>query len=349
MGEAISLSELEAGASPAPYDAARQRLIDFLVRATLVESYHSFAQHGKPYPFVTRAGLRPGAIAPGTEHPFQRGALVILVDGAMPRALRRHIRVRRANEMTAENIFRLAPDLDSFTFDPDECSSESPGFEALLDRLVDLDYGLLIQRESADTGLRLTHMHVKVERLTDNAVRQLAVTLGYIKRRLYEQGEAWVEALERKYFEYFGFSPNASGRKSAAAMAAQLLADSAERFTVFATSQEDCRLTILDESSNVFHYLLVPLMPDALSDITEETRANYVVDTLKAGSESLRCIVVLRAHFRRTASAMPATGSADTRDPDGLDTDWLELVDEAVMPISGECTGPIPIAWAEQS
>ena len=71
--------------------------------------------------------------------------------------------------------------------------------------------------------MALTHMHVKVERLTDTAIKELGKELGYVERRLFERGEDYVDALESKFFEYFGFSANAAGRKSAAAMAAQLL------------------------------------------------------------------------------------------------------------------------------
>ena len=40
--------------------------------------------------------------------------------------------------------------------------------------------------------------------LTDTAIKELGKELGYVERRLFERGEDYVEALENKFFEYFG-------------------------------------------------------------------------------------------------------------------------------------------------
>jgi hypothetical protein len=345
MGETIHV--VEHGAAADPYCAARRRLTQFLIRATLIESYHSFARHGKPYPFVTPDALRPGAMAPSTEHPFQRGALILLVDGPLPRALRKHIRFRRTNELTPENLAQLAPDIDPKQFDPVDRQADSDSLEELLDRLLGVDYGLLFQQEPGNQSAvpQLSHLHVKVERLTDNAVRELALSLGYVKRRLYEHGEPFVERLEGKYHEYFGFSPNASGRKSAAAMAAQLLARGGQRFTVFSTSQEDCRLTLLDDTDEISHYILVPLAPSAMTAATGPAEASYAVDTLRAGQESLRKVAVLRVRQRRRSPALPVDPNEAPRSADGLDQDWLELVDETLIALPGRDGPAIAINW----
>jgi len=333
-----------------PYLDTHKRLTEFLVRATLVESYHSFEQHGKPYPFVTRNALLPGGSGPASEHPFQRTALVFLVDGAVPKALRKHIRFRRANEISVQNIRRLAPDIDLDAFDASDCGTDAEGFEAFLDKLLALDCGLLIQRDSdaekSGGQPRLTHMHVKVERLTDNAVRELAVSLGYIKRRLYEHGDEHVEMLEQKYHEYFGFSGNASGRKSAAAMAAQLLARGDQRFTVFVTSQEDCRLTLIDNSNGIRQFLLVALAPAVLDDITGGEPGDYTIGVIKAGAEPLRKVVVLRAKYSRTLSAQPMSNEGQERDPANLKKNWLKLLGEGIVPVPESDRAEIPFAWS---
>lgn len=333
-----------------PYLDAREKLTDFLVRTTLVESYHSFAQHGKPYPFVTRDALLPGGSGPATEHPFQRAALVFLVDGAVPRALRKHIRFRRANEVSAQNIKRFAPDIDVRAFETDDCLVDAAGFEPFLDKLLDLDFGLLIQREgdAAEPGgpPRLTHIHVKVERLTDNAVRALAIALGYIKRRLYEQGEDYVEALERKYHEYFGFTGNASGRKSAAAMAGQLLATGDRQFTVFVTSQEDCRLTLIDETDKIHQFLLIAIAPAVLDEITGGEADEYSIGVIKAGDEPLRKVVILHVTFGRTRAAHVVGENGPARDIADLERSWLSLLGESIMPVPAGTRAEIPFTWA---
>ena len=262
MVSATAIPDAAPEESASSFTATRDDLCEFLVQSTLIESYHSFAQHAKPYPFATRESLRPGASTSSYEHPFQRSALILLIDGALPVSLRKHIRFRRANELTGDNVGRLAPEIARDYQPPLGLSMGDEMFPGLLNRLLDVDYALLMQRPNDAVAIALSHMHVKVERLTDNAVRVLARDLGYIRRTLNENGEAYAEILERKYFEYFGFAANASGRKCAAAMAAQLLSAEAPRFAVFAACQEDCRLTMLDGSDVVSHHLLLAVNPE---------------------------------------------------------------------------------------
>ena len=300
--------------SASSFTAARDKLCEFLIQATLIESYHSFAQHAKPYPFAARESLRPGASTASFEHPFQRSALILIVDGALPANLRKHIRFRRANELSADNLSRLAPEITAELSLPDSLALRDAGFPTLLDRL-----------------LAFSHMHVKVERLTDNAVRVLARDLGYIRRTLYENGETHAEMLERKYFECFGFAANASGRKCAAAMAAQLLGADIFKFAVFATCQEDCRLTMLGDSESVTHHLLLRVKTKTLHAIGAKDLKNYVIDAgAGANDESVVCY---RVRLRRTAAAQPLSSESTGRPDNGLDQPWLEITEQTVLPL----------------
>lgn len=329
--------------SASSFTATRDKLSEFLIQATLIESYHSFIRHAKPYPFAARESLRPGASMASFEHPFQRSALVLVVDGALPANLRKHIRFRRANELSADNLSRLAPEIAEELPLPDGLALRDAGFPALFDRLLDLDYALLMQRASASSPIALSHMHVKVERLTDNAVRVLARDLGYIRRTLYENGEAHAEMLERKYYEYFGFAANASGRKCAAAMAAQLLGADVFRFAVFAACQEDCRLTMLDDSEYVTHHLLLPVKTDILRAIGAENLENYVIDAgTAANGESVVCC---RVRFRRTAAARPLLPESSARPDSGLTQPWLEIAEQAVLPLPGHHAPALSYDW----
>jgi len=317
--------------SASSFTAARDKLCEFLIQATLIESYHSFAQHAKPYPFAARESLRPGASTASFEHPFQRSALILIVDGALPANLRKHIRFRRANELSADNLSRLAPEITAELSLPDSLALRDAGFPTLLDRLLDLDYALLMQRAGASSPITLSHIHVKVERLTDNAVRVLARDLGYIRRTLYENGETHAEMLERKYFECFGFSANASGRKCAAAMAAQLLGADIFKFAVFATCQEDCRLTMLGDSESVTHHLLLRVKTKTLHAIGAKDLKNYVIDAgAGANDESVVCY---RVRLRRTAAAQPLSSESTGRPDNGLNQPWLEITEQTVLPL----------------
>lgn len=325
------------------YAATRDQLSEFLIRATLIESYHSFARHDKPYPFATPESLQPGISTAAYEHPFQRSALILVVDGPLPTSLRKHIRYRSANEMTAANLSRLAPQIAEGLIPPQGLAMENEGFPALLSRLLDMDYALLMQRPDETAPISLSHVHVKVERLTDNAVRVLARDLGYIRRTLYEKGEAHAEMLERKYFEYFGFAANASGRKCAAAMAAQLLTAEATRFAVFAACQEDCRLTVIDESEVVTHHLLIRIKADALERIGAAQVAHYSVNNnVDPGGYTVVCY---RARFRRTAAAQPAKSADAVRSDISLEEPWLELIGADVLPVPGLSVPTLPYNW----
>jgi hypothetical protein len=351
MGEAIPGPANSGTAATEPYRLARDRLTDFLIQATLIESYHSFARHGKLYPFLPRGSLVPGTGTTTKEHPFQRTALIIQADGTVPAALKKHIRIRRANEVNQANLARLAPDIERASFEPEHCTSASPAFHALLNRLLAVDYCLLIQHAEAaapqDLPFALTHMHVKIERLTDNAIRHLARDLGYLQQRLFERGESFVEALEDKYYEYFGYAPSASGRKSAAAMAAQLLADKGMRFAVFASCGEDCRLTVLDESDTVAHHFLIAVEPRALRPDSASLGQSYVVATLPEKRQEKREVVSFRARFRRTAAAKPPPGAEPMRaDPaSDLAMPWLELVEQTISPLPGHDAPALPFYW----
>lgn len=329
--------------SASSFTATRDKLSEFLIQATLIESYHSFVRHAKPYPFASRESLRPGASMASFEHPFQRAALILIVDGALPANLRKHIRFRRANELSADNLSRLAPEIAEESPLLDGLALRDAGFPALLDRLLDLDYALLMQRASASSPIALSHMHVKVERLTDNAVRVLAHDLGYIRRTLYENGETHAEILERKYFEYFGFAANASGRKCAAAMAAQLLGADVFRFAVFAACQEDCRLTMLDDSESVTHHLLLRVKTKILRTIGAEDLKNFVIDaTASANDESVVCY---RVRLCRTAAARPLLSESTARPDRGLKQPWLEITEQAVLPLPGHHAPALSYDW----
>ena len=323
------------------FTATRDQLSEFLIQATLIESYHSFARHAKPYPFAARDSLRPGANTASYEHPFQRSALILVVDGALPANFRKHIRFRRANELSADNLSRMAPEIAKDFQPPDGLAMNDAGFPALLDRLLDVDYALLMQRASEASPIALSHMHVKVERLTDNAVRVLARDLGYIRRTLYENGAAHAEMLEAKYFEYFGFAANASGRKCAAAMAAQLLGADVFRFAVFAACQEDCRLTMLDDRKTVSHHLLLSLKTEILRRIGAENLENYAIEIGGNGE----AVVCYRACFRRTAAAQSLDSRPDARPESGLQDPWLEITEQAILPLPSHSAPVLPYDW----
>ncbi len=354
MPESDRIVSLNAVERRDAFLSSRIKLTDFLITYTLFESYRNFVTHNRPFPFIGTDRILPGMAQPSIEHPYQNTALILLLDGHLPRGLNKHFRLRASNKVTWRNIQRLAPDIDLTNYKAAHCQLGSAEVDGLLRQLSRLDYALLVEREltsgDEDPPCALTHMHVKVERLTDNAIRDLGRKLGYLDRSLFERGEDYAEALEAKYFEYYGFATNASGRKSAAAMACQLLGQHLSRFNVFLSSQEDCRLTILDESDIVTQYLLIRLDQPAL----ERLHAACVVAGLGKPErfiafydrESGHPVVLYRVRLRRTAAA--SAGERQERDH-GLTTAWLEISDEAVILPPGELRQEVPFAWAAET
>ncbi|MDA1097581.1 MAG: hypothetical protein O2967_01245 [Proteobacteria bacterium] len=286
------------------------------------------------------------------EHRHQNTVLMFLIDGTLPRPLKKHFRLRSSNRVTWRNIQRLAPDLDLSDFKASHCHLEDPGCDALLRRLLGLDYAILAQESVTGDGMILSHMHVKLERLTDTAIRELGKQLGYIDQRLFERGEDYVEALEGKFFEYFGFSANAAGRKSAAAMATQLLSAHSQRFMVFVAGQEDCRLTILDQGPLVEQYLLIQPDGSARQRFQQAAIAAGIKDLSNyaltgssgSGSNDDAFPMLYRLRLERTAAARP--GERQHRDRDLLKP-WLRVKDAAVLPRLELAAPEIPFHWPE--
>jgi hypothetical protein len=346
MPDSAAVIPLDAALRQDAYAQVRRQLTGFLLRHTLLGSYREHRRAGRPYPFLDARAAVSMALAPsGAERSLQRSAFILLIDGGLPKALNKHLRRRPSTRLSWSNLQRFAPDLDLSGFKTAHAQADSPEFESLLAKVVGLDYALLIERAEADDGFALTHFHVKVDRRTDLALAEFGRRLGYVERRLFERGEDFVETLEGKFFEYHGFGANASGRKSAAAIAAQLLAGLVPRFTVLLVSQADGRLTLLDERDGVQQHLLVRLSGASRSAFEAALAAHAcAAPDYLAAQEDEDPIVLYRLRFRRTEAARPVAVRMPERD---LAAPWLEIADQAVLPLApgGKI---IPFAWAER-
>ncbi len=326
----------------------RDEVTAFLVKHVLIESHRAFLRHAVPYPYVEPRQLLPGTGRPSREHGYQNTAFVIMIDGVLKRSLVKHFRRRESNRVRWRNIQTLAPEIDSSAYKAEHARLSSPEAFALLGKLAALDYALMIERPggAADQPCLITHMHVKVERLTDNAIKELGRRLGYVERRLFERGEDYADALERKFYEYYGFSTNASGRKSAAAMAAQLLEEQHARFAVFVAGQDDCRLTVLNESEVIDQYLLVRLSAAQRVQITAAARRLGYGDAspfIAARGEEGGAVSLYRARLKRTPIARGSSGASVDRT---LTEPWLEILDEALVPVQPLGGPAIPLPWS---
>ena len=326
------------------YPAVRERVYRFLIRYALVDSYRNFQEARQPYPFVTTASLRPGSVAPSKEYDLQNNLLVILLNGELPGRLRKHFRCREGNLVRKNNLVDVAPDLPELAdFQHSLRFAHHERFEDLLRMLLPLDYALIIQRTPCKDGknhhFELTHFHVKIERLMDNALRAMGVHLNYFERGLYERGEAFIDSLERKFFEYFNFYHNAAGRRSAAALAAQLLARERVQATVFVASQQTRRLTALtssgvDEDIFIEQSILLDMDAEDLTQLEGWGRKNglpigkhYLVDRLSDGG-----VMIFRAAYEHTEASRPSPNGRLKKEINSREK-WVRLCEESLVPV----------------
>lgn len=332
------------------YDAASKRLTDFLISHALFDSYSNYEIHGESYPFVAPDEVLPRHANAAGERLYQNTALIFLLDGTLPPGLNKHFRLRASNRVTWGNLNRIAPHLDCTDYKAAHCALDAPEVEALLKKLCTLDYALMVERPTTkgeEPGpCVVTHMHVKVERLTDVAIRNLAVQLGYIDRRLFERGEDYVDALEAKYFEYYGFSHNAAGRKSAAAVAAQLFAEYNVRASVFVASQEDARLTILDDGPLITQYMLIQFSNEDSIRFDAEAKSAGLTSPFPTFRGDGYQVMLYRVRFRRTAAGRPSDDRP--RPASDLQAPWIEIEDEAILSPEPDNRIEIPFAWAKR-
>lgn len=338
------------------YLKARDKLTRILIDETVVGSYWNFKTFSEPYPFVDPESLRPGSVTGSKEYELQKSALVILLDGELPEVLRKNFRCWKANRVQKKNISSVAPDINLDHYKKSNHQLNHKNFNVLMKTLLPLDLALLAQGYSSEKGeektFKLSHFHVKIERLTDHALRRLGIYLNYLEEDLLERGEPFVEALEKKFYEYFNFYHNAAGRRTASALAVQLLVREKITGTVFVSSQQDRRLTLLssdnDKETDIEQYLLLRLCKKSLKALKHwgkehnvNIQKNYLVDEQKGMG-----VVVLRVRYEHTEVSRP-TPDGRLRKNVNFKKRWIRLREEAIISLNPKetlCIG-FPVAY----
>ncbi|NGZ07226.1 MAG: hypothetical protein G8237_12815 [Magnetococcales bacterium] len=327
------------------YWQTREQILQLLLHHTLIESYRKFVQKRLPYPYVTPAMVCPGAVTATKEHTLHNTCLITLLDAPLPDKLRKHFRCREGNRVTRDNITDVAPDLTALeNYNDSFKDSSHASFPDLLRLLLPLDYSLLIQSgvvaNSSDKRMELTHFHVRIERLTDNALRHLGIHLNYLERSLLERGEPFIETLEKKLFEYYHFYHNAGGRRAAAVHAAQLLLREQLPGTVMVGSQQDRRLTLLTTSgksqqTDIEQFFLVKLEHEQLLALLAWGKKNKVDIKnrflINPGNHH-EGLVVMRICYAHTLAGQPSLDKKPKK-VEQVHEPWLRIQEEAIWPI----------------
>ena len=319
------------------YELLRDELDQQLIQYSLIDSYTNFLNKNIAYPFVEKRELKPRARIPAVEHECQNCFLVIFVEDSIPSIHKKYIRFFRTNRTNKNNLLRYEPLPLSEKFDRNQKYLESTHFYDLLNLLIPVDYALLIQRDPSrkkKNRYSLSHFHVKIDWPIADAAEDLAISLRYISKDLYEKGDKYAIDVQKKFFEYYCLPFEVGGRRTAAIVASQYLKKIGCISTVYASSTESRALIRISERGTS---KLVLMKIDeseveqiaALNNMKVRTfNKNYVIRYEKNDA-----ICIFQATYSFTNQARPPD-DGKLRDVKS-DLNWLSVGGQHIMPKPG--------------
>ena len=328
------------------YELLRDELDQLLIQHALIDSYNNFRNRKVKYPFVEKRELKPRARIPDLEYECQNVFLVIFVEDIIPLENKKYIRFFDVNKTTKANLLQsktlpLANKIDrSYKY------LDSAHFSNFLKILLPVDYALLIQRNpsgKARSRYSLSHFHVRIDWPIADAAEDLARSLKYISKDLFEKGDKYAEDIQKKFFEYYGLPLMAGGRRTAAIVAAQYMKRIPCISTIYAGSSESRALLRISERGPS-RAVLMKFTATEMEQIAEENnmalqtfKKNYVVAREKKSG-----ICVFQATYSPTdQSRFPDDGKLRDLKPD---LSWLTIGGQHILPKPGVWKRPpIPL------
>ncbi len=328
------------------YEMLRDELDQFMIDYALVNSYMRFLSTGTPYPFVEKRELKPRARIPGIEHEYQNTFLVIFVEDTIPAKYKKYVRFFNVNETTKTNLLQSKALPLPENFDRNQKYVESAHFFNFLKILLPVDYALLIQRDPASRSRNrysLTHFHVRIDWPITEAAEDMAQSLRYISKDLYEKGDKYAEIVQKKFFEYYGLPVMVGGRRTAAIVASQYLKRIQCITTVYVGSSESRALIRISERG-VSKAILIPFGEDELLQIATANnmqprtfKKNYVVAQHRRKGVCIFQVTYAYTNHART----PDDGKLREINPD---VNWLTVGQEHILPKPGVTKyPPLPV------
>jgi hypothetical protein len=230
------------------YELLRDELDQFALEYALVDSYDNFLKQKIPYPFVELRELKPRARIPNIEYEAQNRFLIIFTEDFIETKHKKYIRYFDANKTTKNNLLKHKSFPNIENFNRTMKFFDSLDFFSFLKSLMPIDYALLIQKShNTKVNYALTHFHVRIDWPITDAAEDLAGSLRYISKELYEKGDAYAEDFQKKFFEYYGIPVLAGGRRTAAIVAAQYFRSLPGITTIYVSSSESRVLFRFDE------------------------------------------------------------------------------------------------------
>jgi hypothetical protein len=328
------------------YELLRDELDHFLLQYALIDSYHNFSSHQIDFPFVEKRELKPRARIPDQEYETQNTFLVIFVEDILPSEHKKYIRFFDVNRTTKTNLMKSKTLALTQNFDRNWKYLESIHFRNFIKPLLPVDYALLIQRDPSGVAkgrYSLSHFHVRIDWPIADAAEDLAQSLRYISKDLYEKGDKYAEDIQKKFFEFYGLPVMAGGRRTAAIVAAQYMKKIPGITTVYAGSSEARSLIRISERG-LSKAVLMKFSAGDIDQIVESNgltprsfKKNYVVDSQKKDF-----ICIFQATYARTYhSRPPEDGKLREIKPD---VNWLAVGEQHIMPKPGVWKyPPLPI------
>lgn len=268
------------------YELLRDELDRFMLQYALVDSFNNFLSKNKTYPFVEKRELKPRARVSDIEYESQNAFLVIFIEDTVSADHKKYIRFFDVNKTSKANLIGSKTLTLSNTFDRTQKFLDSARFFDFMRILLPVDYSLLIQRDPSSRladRYALTHFHVRIDWPVAEAAEDLARSLRYISKDIYEKGDKYAEDIQKKYFEYYGLPVMAGGRRTAAIVAAQYLKRVPCITTVYAGSSGSRTLMRISERG-VSKAILIKFTEDETNQIAAANnispitfKKNYVV------------------------------------------------------------------------
>lgn len=319
------------------YELLRDELDQFMVSYALIDSYKNFLNKSIPYPFVEKRELKPRARIPDVEYEYQNAFLVIFIEDTIPAVHKKYIRFFDLNKTAKTNLLHSKTLRLSDDFDRNQKYLDSVHFYDFIKSLLPVDYALLIQRTPGikkRDSYNLSHFHVKIDWPIADAAEALAQSLRYISKDLYEKGDKYAEDIQKKFFEYYGLSVAAGGRRTAAIVAAQYLKKIPCISTVYVGSSESRALMRISERG-ISRSILMKFTNEELHQIAEAnslTSSTFKKNYMAANEEKDGIFIFQATYSYTNCSRPPDDGKLHELNPDLY---WLTVGAQHIIPKPG--------------
>lgn len=331
------------------YVFLRDELERKLKTIALEEPYQRCQARKVPYPYVDSSELRPKKKEFSKESSETCPFFLVFYEDTLEEIHQKYIRFSDSNRVRKDTI-SLVPDIKFHRpFSSTIRFFERDSFFELLEKLIDVDYCLLIQRDNRykkRNRFSLTHFHVKMDWPIAEAAESLAKELRYVSKSLYEKGDRYAEILQQKLFEYYGCHHQATGgRRTGALSAAQYLKSVPGLATVYVSSAETKTLTRYSEKGVAryaviqFDKALVKQLIETYNITEESFRQGYALGE----SEQFFDVILFVTYKHTEWGTPPADGKLRILKPD---YSWLAIDIEMILPMPHAVSfRPLPVKW----